>query len=218
MKTRQSGFSLAELLIVVTIISIFAAVLFIDFSQGSAQTRDAERKADIRAIQSAVDLYKNRYGRYPEGCNPVGGWSGQIGSGFECADGSNDYIRGLAPEFIPTLPTDPRPNGGAGYVYTTNGDGTVFMFKVRETVESETIGYDHPFKSCPFNNAVGDAADICDEMSTNNNGGSPVSWCRDTSTLFQTSYGVWGGWADEPFGNVAARAEEQTERVVCMIQ
>lgn len=225
MRRNQFGFSLIELLVVISIIGVLSAVLYANFSQGSAQSRDAQRQSDLRTMESALELYKNKYGRYPEGCNAVGSWSGQTGTAYACLSG-NQYIVGLAPEFLPTLPTDPKLNGAnSGYVYTTNTEGSVYIIKARTTVESETVGYEHPFKSCPSNNATGVNGDICDAMATTNNGGNRPAWCRTTSTLFQTSYGVWGGWADEPFGYVHlgqpgghARAQELTERVACMIE
>jgi len=159
MNTR-AGFTLVEIMVVIGIIGIIAAFIVPNINQGSAQSRDAERKADLRTVQGALELYKNKYGRYPEGCNDTasswtGNWSGQRGSGtgYECGDGSAEYIRNdlsgtvgvtenFAPQFIPVLPTDPFLNddvANSGYVYTTNPEGTVYKFMALNTVEDEVV-------------------------------------------------------------------------------
>ncbi|MCD5381403.1 MAG: type II secretion system GspH family protein [Candidatus Pacebacteria bacterium] len=225
MKKSTTGLSLVELLVVITIISILSGIGYASFSKGSAQSRDAERQSDLRTMQAAIELYKNYNGRYPEGCNGFaangnGVWSGQDGSGYACSVG-NQYIVGLAPEYIPSLPTDPKLNGNnSGYTYAVNEEGSVYIIKARKTVESEVVDYNHLFKPCDATIFSGSAA-ICDRLSTTNNGGSDPAYCKSTHASFQTSYGVWGGFADEPYGwdhAANARAQELTERILCMLE
>lgn len=142
MKVRTAGFTLIEMLIVVTVIGILSAVIYGNFGESSAQSRDAKRKADLRLVQNAVELYKQEHGRYPEGCNGASGeeWSGEQGTNYACASSDSQYIVGLAPEYIPVLPKDPKKGSGDyGYVYRTNVDGTVYKFVARKSVESETF-------------------------------------------------------------------------------
>jgi len=215
MRKYQLGFSLIELLVVISIIGILSAILYANFSEGSAQSRDAQRQSDIRNVQSALELYKNKNGEYPEACNGPGAWSGQSGSSYSCASG-NQYIEGLTPEFIPTLPTDPKLNGlDSGYVYTVNADRTVYKFMARGTVESETVTYEHEFKSCDADNTAS-AVPMCNTTHPSNN---RPTHCRDTNTTFQTSYAVWAGFADVApnIANADLFIERQTEDVVCDI-
>lgn len=162
-KDRIRGFTLVEMLVVVTIIGILATVLYANFGEGSAQSRDAKRKADLRLVQNALELYKQENGRYPAGCNGANGdaWSGEQGAdsdsdgtndgAYKCAGSDTQYIVGLAPKYIPVLPKDPKKGSGDyGYVYLTNAEGTVYKFVARNTVESETVGNDHLFNSCEY--------------------------------------------------------------------
>jgi prepilin-type N-terminal cleavage/methylation domain-containing protein len=129
------GFTLIELLVVISVIGIIASVLFANINEGGAQSRDAKRQADLRNLQSALELYKNREGEYPAGCRGANNWSWQSGVGNDCPSGTK-YIEGLAPAFIRVLPVDPKTNGdGTGYAYLTNNDRTVYKLVAFRTVE-----------------------------------------------------------------------------------
>lgn len=62
---KRTGFTLIELLVVIAIIAILAAVAIIQFGSAQADARDARRQADVRAMQSAVELYYNENNTYP---------------------------------------------------------------------------------------------------------------------------------------------------------
>jgi len=138
----------------ISIIGILLTVIVIGFSDSQAQSRDAKRQADLRTVEAALALYKQKYGEYPQGCNAAGSWSGQAGTDHACTGGS-EYIVGLAPEFIPELPRDPRTvTGDQGYAYLVNSEGTVYKFMARNSVEADDLSYEHPFQSCPRSNAT----------------------------------------------------------------
>ena len=203
-------------MVVVSIIGILSAVLYVNFSQGSELSRDTQRQADLRIVSAALELHKNKYGVYPQGCNAPGTWSGHAPD-YDCATG-NQYIVGLAPEFIPRLPQDPKLNGNnSGYVYATNAEGTVYIFKVRLTVESENVDYGHPFQSCDTNN-TNSAVPLCNTVHPSNN---KPNHCQNNNPIFDTSYAVWGGFAvpdvaiTNSFYDVGV--ERLTEDIVCEI-
>jgi type II secretory pathway pseudopilin PulG len=207
MKARTSGFTLVEVVIIATILSIFASIVGFSALKAYQMSRDVDRQADLRTLQAAVELYKQRNGRYPEGCNGSGNWSGQLGSSFQCSDGSTQYIENLAPAFIPTLPFDKRlPDANAGYVYKTNAAGTVYKIQAYRTVESETVDYNHVFKSCDATNS---ATGICDEVYPSNN---KPNHCQETDSIFRATYALWGGYASI---NDAIEVERQTEDIIC---
>ncbi|HEX7041829.1 MAG TPA: type II secretion system protein [Patescibacteria group bacterium] len=62
---RQHGFTLIELLIVIAIIGILATLLMTNFIGVRQRARDAQRKSDVRQMQSALELYRADNGSYP---------------------------------------------------------------------------------------------------------------------------------------------------------
>ncbi len=212
MRKFSSGFTLIELMVVISIIAILSSVLYANFGAGRTQSRDAERKADLRNLQNAIDLYKNKYGRYPAGCNAASSWSGQKGSSYACTSGSDQYIVNLAPEFIPTLPIDPKLNGAnSGYAYTTNVTGTVYKIMAKNTVESEIVDDTNDFRSCEV--AIsGSGAGLCEDTYPSN---SKPGHCDESNSQYRKSYAKWGGYAT---GTTAVLIERYTEDITCDVQ
>lgn len=61
----SGGFTLIELLIVIAIIGILTTLLTANFVGVRQRARDAQRKSDLRQMQSALELYRSDEGTYP---------------------------------------------------------------------------------------------------------------------------------------------------------
>ena len=120
--TFKKGFTLIELLVVISIIGVLSSVVLSSLGTSRAKARDAKRKQEMKAIQSALLLYYQDNGNYPA----MYAWSGFSSAG--CGNsgtlsGATGYIPNLAPTYIKELPRDP---GGSlascsGYLYYSNG-------------------------------------------------------------------------------------------------
>lgn len=62
---KKTGFTLIELLVVIAIIGILATLAVVSLQNARAQGRDAKRVADIKQVQTALELYFNDQGYYP---------------------------------------------------------------------------------------------------------------------------------------------------------
>lgn len=78
-KAQQKGFTIVELLIVIAVIGILAALVLNTFVGVQRRARDTERQTDINAIATQLEVYYNEEGHYPTLANlqdatPDTGW------------------------------------------------------------------------------------------------------------------------------------------------
>lgn len=65
LKNKQQGFTIVELLIVIVVIGILAALVVTTFSGIQQKARDKERQTDIGALHSQIEAYYAQNGSYP---------------------------------------------------------------------------------------------------------------------------------------------------------
>jgi type IV pilus assembly protein PilA len=65
-KYSQKGFTIVELLIVIVVIGILAALVLNTFSGAQKRARDTERVGDINALATQLEVYYNDQGAYPQ--------------------------------------------------------------------------------------------------------------------------------------------------------
>ena len=122
----SKGFTLIELLVVIAIIGILATVITVAVSSARKKARDARRLSDMKAIQTALEMYANDHGEYPPITHGGPDCSWDSGS---TDSGSNDFINKLVEKgYLPKVSTDPTHGGCSGYRYyryncTTGGGG-----------------------------------------------------------------------------------------------
>ncbi len=80
--SEQRGFSLVELLIVVIILSILAAIVVPQFASSTNDAKYSALDANLAALRAATELYYQQHGAYPSavaasgGTPPTGGAAG----------------------------------------------------------------------------------------------------------------------------------------------
>lgn len=135
----QKGFTLVELLVVVTLIGILTTVALANFSGGTAKARDTQRKSDLRAIRDALEQYKLDNGSYPvTGTNYESGNSAFPTDGAGTNTGNTQYTTlmtnstyGLVTlKYMQKTLTDPRNTTPYLYRYaTTDASGTSYVLE-----------------------------------------------------------------------------------------
>ncbi len=72
MRNRQKGFSLIELLIVVAIILIIAAIAIPNLLRSKMAANEASAVGSLRSLNTACVTYSTTYGSYPAGLSNLG--------------------------------------------------------------------------------------------------------------------------------------------------
>jgi general secretion pathway protein G len=68
-RPRQSGFTLVELLLVLVILGVLAAIVVPKFSNRTEQARQTAAVSQISTFSTALDAYEVDTGSYPQGKN-----------------------------------------------------------------------------------------------------------------------------------------------------
>ena len=73
MLNNKKGFTLIEILVVVSIIGLLSSVFLVGLGGFRSRGRDARRLADLRQVQNALEIYYTKCQRYPAGVNCAAG-------------------------------------------------------------------------------------------------------------------------------------------------
>jgi len=65
LNSKQKGFTIVELLIVIVVIGILAGLVVTTFTGIQQKARNTERETDIKAIHGQVEAYYAQNGKYP---------------------------------------------------------------------------------------------------------------------------------------------------------
>jgi len=142
MKRSAPGFTLVELLVVISIMAIMAVIGITVFSGVQKTARDAKRKEDLLAIAIALEQYKAQNGYYPP-ISAMQGWCATI-----CNTDNAAVKNALAPIFANGVPCDPTRSGSTGDYYYNHIYGVSDGFEVLASLEGQTQGTVDTWSSC----------------------------------------------------------------------
>ncbi|MGW3549240.1 type II secretion system protein [Janibacter hoylei] len=122
------GFTIVELLIVVVVIAILAAISIVAYRGVQERARDSQRLQDVKTISKALEMYYVDNGQFPSGsCGSSCPTPKKISAAWATtADGSWSVLEAaLVPKYIRALPKDPSAStdsaaglsGGLNYDY-----------------------------------------------------------------------------------------------------
>lgn len=121
-KNKSKGFTLIEMLIVITIIALLASLILVGMGGARAKTRDSRRIADLHNVMNALELYYAKFYDYPDGSNWGGLMTTLIGGGIG----------------VTRIPKDPlSPN--RTYEYGVSGDNQDYVLKADLETEDHSL-------------------------------------------------------------------------------
>jgi len=111
-RQTHSGFTIVELLIVIVVVAILAAISIVAYSGVQSRARDAERSTEMKTIEEALALYFMDNGGYPN-CSggtyvPTTAVGGCTTAGLAAA---------LVPKYLNATPAEPINSGRDVYQY-----------------------------------------------------------------------------------------------------
>ena len=151
-KTRQKnqkrrGFTIVELLIVIVIIAILAAITIVAYNGMQERARDAQRLKDMKTIETALRLYLVDKGNLPPPTSADGSWERSNEDDYE----NGDFIEELVDSgTISKVPLDPVNTGNTHYRYYRYNAGDYGCesakgrYGVLQAVDMQTSGRPHP--------------------------------------------------------------------------
>ncbi len=127
---NRLGFTMIELLVVVTIIAVLSAVGLVIFTNSARSSRDAKRKADLEAVRQALVLYRSDNSCYPNTLD--------MSNGSPLTD--DGYISSPFPKDPQSPDKDYIYTPGTTTVTCKDGSSGVSSFDLSATMENELPG------------------------------------------------------------------------------
>ena len=94
MNKTKKGFTLIELLVVIAIIALLASAIVVLVSSARKKARDSRRVNDLKEIQTALEMYNDDHGRYPD-------------ITARSKDASWNNLQTTLSKYLPRVPKDP---------------------------------------------------------------------------------------------------------------
>ena len=140
------GFTLIEMLIVITIIATLASMILVGMGGARAKARDAKRIGDLHNTQNALELYYANNGTYPtDTYDSVTDW-----------DNFASFMEG-ANIGVNRIPKDPLDRNDYFYRYEPNSDGTNYVLGAKLETQDNSLKNDidgTPFSSISCDDPV----------------------------------------------------------------
>jgi len=123
----RKGFTIIELIVVLGIIALLAAISLVFLTPSAAKGRDSRREEDIKSIQSALNLFINQKNHYP------------VCQQETMIDGNTDCLSSLllSEETIKVMPLDPKYKGTGS---CGGADSFLYCYRSQDGI-SYTIRY-----------------------------------------------------------------------------
>jgi general secretion pathway protein G len=114
--TKQGAFTLVEMLLVLVILAVLAAIVIPKFAGRGEQAKTAAAKADIRTFEGALDSFEIDTGSYPQGS-----------TGLNALVDQPNNVQNWRGPYVKSIPSDPWGNA---YIYAYPGKNNAKGFDI----------------------------------------------------------------------------------------
>ncbi len=129
-----AGFTLVELLVVISIFSLLASVIFVNVQESRAKAQDAKKIAEVQQFRTALTLYFDDFKTYP-------GTPGQVYSEASSPTEYNTVMQDLVTADVLSQPLDSPDDA---YTYVSGGSYACFSayleYGVADSVSPSPLG------------------------------------------------------------------------------
>lgn len=139
-KTRQ-GFTLIEMMVVIAIVGLLLAVVIVAGTRARQKARTSQALNDLARIQLALASYQTERGTYPSSRGGAGNWDGLYST---TGDSTANWIPGLTPSYMITLPRSPNNSTSGTNNYVYNSDGINYKLIWQNAEECTKVKSLHP--------------------------------------------------------------------------
>jgi general secretion pathway protein G len=125
-RTAPRGFTLVEILIVVIILGILAAIVIPQFTNASTEARQSNLRSQLQTLRSQIELYKLQHKDVPPALASVG-WT--VFTQYTDIDGGTNATKDSTHIYGPYYQTAPvNPLSDSSVVDTAAADATGWVY------------------------------------------------------------------------------------------
>lgn len=168
-KHKQPGFTIVELLVVIVVIGILAAITIVAYNGFQVRARDTQRASDAASILKALDAYKAIHGTYPAATSTSGGGSWEMSS-----ETPGTFMEYLQSTFSTSVPVDPINDANHYYRYYRYNVASLTAYGCATDKGNLLVFYTVGFENAA-NKPANDPSLIC---TSNSWGGSTTSYFK----------------------------------------
>ncbi len=128
-RTVRAAFTLLEILIVVVILGILAAIITPQFSSASQESSESSTARSLQIIRTQIELYRAEFFQDPDLID--GQWDDLV---------HNDYLHSAPRNTINrNIAIGPAPAAGIGWVWRDSGNGVWGIYATDSTSLAEFV-------------------------------------------------------------------------------
>lgn len=115
---RNGGFTLVELLVVIVVLAVLAAIVLPKFMDSGQRSKESALKSDLKLVRNAVTIYKTDTGLNPLTVDDLAATTAPAKGNDGTSDVALTASNWHGP-YLQAVPTDPVSGTAFGYTKTT---------------------------------------------------------------------------------------------------